>query len=343
MGLFDNLFAMFSSDLAIDLGTANTLIYLKGKGVTLSEPSVISVDKKTGTPIAFGTEAKKMLERTPENIEAIRPMKDGVIADFEYAEQMIKYFIKNVINKKLLSKPVIVVCVPANVTQVEKRAVKDSIFQAGARKVYLVSEPMAAAIGAGLPIQDPSGNMIIDIGGGTTEIAVISLAGIVYSNSVKTGGDEMDDAIITYVRKKYNLLIGPLTAENIKKDIGSASIEDSDKKIMELKGRDMITGIPSTIEVSSEDIYESLQNSVFKIVEGIRVALEKTPPELSADIVDRGIVLTGGGALLKNLDKAVSTATKLPVILHDEPLNAVVLGVGKALDNIELLKKIEIQ
>lgn len=337
MGFFD----MFSNDLAIDLGTANTLIYVKGKGVVTSEPSVVAINNQNNEVLAVGSEAKSMLGRTPANIVAIRPMKDGVIANFEVTERMLKNLIQKVHNRKSLVRPRIVICVPSGVTQVEKRAVKDSAIQAGAREVYLIEEPMAAAIGAGLPIEDPSGNMVVDIGGGTTEVAVISLSGIVYANSVRVGGDEMDDAIVNYIKRKYNLLIGHGTAEQIKMKIGSCFKMETEMSI-KIKGRDLVTGIPKTIEITDEEAREALDEAVTKIIDAVRIALEKTPPELSADIVDRGIVLTGGGALLKGLDKRLSNETGLPIIVADEPLISVALGAGKVLDSLELLKKVTI-
>ncbi|QAR33165.1 rod shape-determining protein [Geovibrio thiophilus] len=339
--MLNGLYNIFSSDLAIDLGTANTLIYVKGKGVVCDEPSVVAINNHNKETLAVGDEAKCMLGRTPANIVAIRPMKDGVIASFEHTEKMLRYFIQKTLNKKKFIGPRIVICVPSGVTQVEKRAVKDSAIQAGAREVYLVEEPMAAAIGAGLPIEEPSGNMVVDIGGGTTEVAVISLSGIVYSNSVRVGGDEMDDAIVNYIKRKYNLLIGTSTAEKIKKEIGSA-FPMEERKTIKIKGRDMVSGIPQTREISDAEAREAIEEAVTKIVDAVRIALEKTPPELSADIVDRGIVLTGGGALLKGLDKRLEAETKLPILVSDDPLRAVVMGAGKVLDNIELLKKVTI-
>jgi cell shape determining protein, MreB/Mrl family len=333
---------MFSSDLAVDLGTANTLIYVKGRGVVSSEPSVVAINSNTREILAIGQEAKNMLGRTPANISAVRPMKDGVIADYDTTEKMIRYFILKVHNRKSLVRPRMVICIPSGVTQVEKRAVKDSAIQAGAREVYLIEEPMAAAIGAGLPIQEPSGNMVVDIGGGTTEVAVISLSGIVYANSVRVGGDEMDDNIVNYIKRQYNLLIGTATAEDLKIKLGSAFPLENEIKT-EIKGRDLVTGIPKTIEISDSEIREALKESIGKIVDAVRIALEQTPPELSADIVDRGIVLTGGGALLKNLDKRLSHETGLPIIVSDDPLKAVALGSGKVLDDLELLKKVAVE
>ncbi len=336
------MYNMFSSDLAVDLGTANTLIYVKGRGVVSSEPSVVAINSNTREILAIGQEAKNMLGRTPANISAVRPMKDGVIADYDTTEKMIRYFILKVHNRKSLVRPRMVICIPSGVTQVEKRAVKDSAIQAGAREVYLIEEPMAAAIGAGLPIQEPSGNMVVDIGGGTTEVAVISLSGIVYANSVRVGGDEMDDNIVNYIKRQYNLLIGTATAEDLKIKLGSAFPLENEIKT-EIKGRDLVTGIPKTIDISDSEIREALKESIGKIVDAVRIALEQTPPELSADIVDRGIVLTGGGALLKNLDKRLSHETGLPIIVSDDPLKAVALGSGKVLDDLELLKKVAVE
>lgn len=336
------MYNMFSSDLAVDLGTANTLIYVKGRGVVSSEPSVVAINSNTKEILAIGQEAKNMLGRTPANISAVRPMKDGVIADYDTTEKMIRYFILKVHNRRSLVRPRMVICIPSGVTQVEKRAVKDSAIQAGAREVYLIEEPMAAAIGAGLPIQEPSGNMVVDIGGGTTEVAVISLSGIVYANSVRVGGDEMDDNIVNYIKRQYNLLIGTATAEDLKIKLGSAFPLENEIKT-EIKGRDLVTGIPKTIEISDSEIREALKEAIAKIVDSVRIALEQTPPELSADIVDRGIVLTGGGALLKNLDKRLSHETGLPIIVSDDPLKAVALGSGKVLDDLELLKKVAVE
>ena len=336
------MYNMFSSDLAVDLGTANTLIYVKGRGVVSSEPSVVAINSNTREILAIGQEAKNMLGRTHSNITSDRPMKDAVIADYDTTEKMIRYFILKVHNRKSLVRPRMVICIPSGVTQVEKRAVKDSAIQAGAREVYLIEEPMAAAIGAGLPIQEPSGNMVVDIGGGTTEVAVISLSGIVYANSVRVGGDEMDDNIVNYIKRQYNLLIGTATAEDLKIKLGSAFPLENEIKT-EIKGRDLVTGIPKTIEISDSEIREALKESIGKIVDAVRIALEQTPPELSADIVDRGIVLTGGGALLKNLDKRLSHETGLPIIVSDDPLKAVALGSGKVLDDLELLKKVAVE
>jgi len=338
---FDRFWGMLSNDLAIDLGTASTLVYVKGKGIVANEPSVVAIRKEAGGKkiLAVGNEAKKMLGRTPANITAIRPMKDGVIADFDVTESMLKYFIQIVHNRKSFVKPRIIVSVPSGITPVEKRAVRESAESAGAREIYLIEEPMAAAIGAGLPVSEPVGSMIVDIGGGTTEVAVISLSGIVYSQSVRTAGDKMDEAIVHYIKRKYNLLIGERTAELIKITIGTAFPEE-DIKTVDVKGRDMVTGIPKTLEISSVEVMEAIQEPVNTIVEGVKIALERTPPELAADIVDRGIVLAGGGALLKNLDVLLREETGLPIIVCDSPLTAVVLGSGKALDELDLLKDV---
>ena len=342
--ILDWLYGLFSNDLAIDLGTANTLIYVKGKGIVSCEPSVVAVqrdERGTKKVLAVGREAKEMLGRTPGNIQAIRPLRDGVIADFEITEAMLRYFIARAHDRRTLVKPRIIICVPFGITEVEKRAVKESAESAGAREVYLIEEPMAAAIGAGLPITEPSGNMIVDIGGGTTEVAVISLAGIVYSQSVRVGGDKMDDAIIAYVKRKYNLAIGEQTAERVKMGIGNAAQLDQ-LLTMEVKGRDLVAGVPKTVVVNSDEIREALEEPLNTIVQAVRLALEKTPPELAADIVDKGIVLTGGGALLKNLDVLLREETGLPVMVCDDPISAVVLGSGKALDHMELLREVTI-
>ena len=337
-----SLFSLFSSDLAIDLGTANTCVYVRGKGIVVNEPSIIAINKVNGRVEAVGKEAKEMLGRTPGNIVAIKPMKDGVIADFEYTEKMLAYFIRKAHNNRnVWVRPRIVVGVPSEITQVEKRAVKDSAYRAKASEVHLVEEAMAAAIGAGMPITEPSGNMIVDIGGGTTDIAVISLAGIVYSKAVRVAGNEMDEAIIQYIKKTYNLLIGERTAEAIKMEVGSAYPLD-ERMTMEIKGRHLIEGVPKTITISDEEIREALAETVSVIVDAVRVALERTPPELSADIVDRGIVLTGGGALLKNLDKRLREETGLPLAMAEDPLSSVVLGAGKMLSDFNLLRKISI-
>lgn len=337
-----SLLSMFSNDLAIDLGTANTLVYAKNKGIVVREPSIVAVNKINNNVEAVGKEAKEMLGRTPGNIVAIRPMKDGVIADFEVTEKMIKYFIEKAHGRRFLVKPRIVISVPSEITQVEKRAVKDSALRAGATEVYLIEQAMAAAIGAGLPITDPTGNMIVDIGGGTTDVAVISLAGIVYSRSVRVAGNEMDDAIIQYIKRKYNLLIGERTAEQIKMEIGSAFPLD-EEMTMEIKGRDLVEGVPKTLVVSDEEIREALSETVATIVEAVRVALERTPPELSADIMDKGIIIAGGGSMLKNLDKRLREETGLPVTLAEDPLACVALGTGQMLTDFNLLRKISIE
>jgi rod shape-determining protein MreB len=335
-----NVFKWFSKDLAIDLGTANTLVYIRGKGIVMNEPSVVATDTRSGKIVAIGHEAKAMLGMTPDQIVAVRPLKDGVIADFRMTEALLRHFIKKVCNNFLV-RPQVVVAVPFGITEVEKKAVKDSVIQSGASEVTLILEPMAAAIGAGLPIQEPSGNMIVDIGGGTTEVAVISLAGIVYSRSIRIAGDEMDEAIIQYIKRKYNLLVGVKTAEIIKKTLGSAYPLDSEK-VVEVRGRDLAGGVPNVMKISSEEIRDALAETVFSIIDAIRVTLEKTPPELSADIIDRGIILTGGGALLKNLDYKIKEETGLPVALADDPLTTVALGTGKVLTDKELLKKVAI-
>jgi len=337
-----SLFSMFSSDLAIDLGTANTLVYAKGKGIVVNEPSIVAINKNTGEVEAVGKEAKEMLGRTPGNIVAIKPMKDGVIADFKVTEKMLNYFIQKAHNRKMMVHPRIVIGVPSEITQVEKRAVMDSAYRAKASEVHLVEQAMVAAIGAGLPITEPSGNMVVDIGGGTTDIAVISLSGIVYSRSVRMAGNQMDEAIMNYLKRKYNLLIGERTAEQIKIEIGSSFPLDK-PLTMEIKGRNLIEGVPKTATVDDSEIREALSECVSTIMNAIRVALERTPPELSADISDRGIVLTGGGALLKNLDKRIREETGLPVSIADDPLASVVLGTGKMLSDFKLLRKISIE
>ena len=336
-----SLFSLFSSDLAIDLGTANTLVYAKGKGIVVNEPSIVAINKNTGEVEAVGKEAKEMLGRTPGNIVAIKPMKDGVIADFKVTERMLNYFIQKAHGRKMLVHPRIVIGVPSEITQVEKRAVMDSAYRAKASEVHLVEQAMVAAIGAGLPITEPSGNMVVDIGGGTTDVAVISLSGIVSSRSVRVAGNEMDDAVMQYLKRKYNLLIGERTAETIKIEIGSAFPLDK-QMTMEIKGRNLIEGVPRTITIDDSEIREALSECVAMIVNAIRVALERTPPELSADISDRGIVLTGGGALLKNLDKRIREETGLPVSIADDPLASVVLGTGRMLSDFRLLRKISI-
>jgi rod shape-determining protein MreB len=343
--LFDPILGLFSNDLAIDLGTANTLVYMKGKGIVLNEPSVVAVrkDGKGGNKVmAVGTEAKMMLGRTPGNIVAIRPMKDGVIADFEITEEMLRHFIRHVHNRRTLVRPRIIIAVPSGITQVEKRAVRESAESAGAREVFLIEETMAAAIGAGLPITEPTSNMVVDIGGGTTEVAVISLAGIVYSKSVRVGGDKMDEAILQHLKRKYNLLIGIRTSEIIKTTIGNA-YPSEDTETIEVKGRDLVTGIPKILTIDSEEVRKAISEQVETIVETVRIALEQTPPELAADIVDRGIVLTGGGSLLKNMDVLLREETKLPITITEEPLTTVALGSGKALDNIAILREVAVK
>src|SRR6187399_2379815 len=342
--IFDWLYGLFSNDLVVDLGTATTLIYVKGKGIVSCEPSVVAVQRDARgeqNVLAVGREAKDMLGRTPGNIVAVRPLRDGVIADFELTEAMLRYFITRAHSRRTLVKPRIIICVPFGITEVEKRAVKESAESAGAREVYLIEEPMAAAIGAGLPITEPSGNMVVDIGGGTTDVAVISLAGIVYSKSVRVAGNELDEAIIQYIKRKYNLLIGERTAEQVKLEIGSAFPLEQPLS-MELKGRDLIEGIPKTLTVTDGEIREAMSEPVSVIVNAVRVALERTPPELSADIVDRGIVLTGGGSLLRNLDKLLREETGLPVSVAEDPLSSVVLGTGKMLSDFDLLRKISL-
>jgi rod shape-determining protein MreB len=340
--IFDWLYGLFSNDLAVDLGTATTLIYEKGRGIVCCEPSVVAVQKDhrgVKKVLAVGTEAKDMLGRTPGHIEAVRPLRDGVIADFEVTEAMLRYFITKVHRRKTLVKPRIIICVPFGVTQVEKRAVKESAESAGAREVFLIEEPMAAAIGAGLPVIEPSASMVVDIGGGTTEVAVISLAGIVYSRSVRVAGDEMDEAIIAYMKRKYNLAIGEQTAERIKINVGNA-YPSEEVEYVEVKGRDLVAGVPRTVEINSDEVRDALSEPINAIVQAVMGALEHTPPELSADIIDKGIVLTGGGAQLKNLDVLLREETGLPVMVSDEPMSAVVLGSGKALDNLDLLREI---
>ncbi len=339
--MFGSLLGMLSSDMAIDLGTANTLVYVKGRGIVLNEPSVVAMVTKNGKKhvLAVGNDAKMMLGRTPGGIEAIRPMRDGVIADFEVAEEMIKHFIRKVHNRRSFANPVIIVCVPSGSTAVERRAIQESALSAGARRVFLIEEPMAAAIGAGLPVNEPTGSMVVDIGGGTTEVAVLSLGGIVYSRSVRVGGDKMDEAIIAYIRRHQNLLIGESTAERIKKEIGSAAppLEGTGSS-MEIKGRDLLNGVPKEITVTQRQIAEALTEPVSAIIEAVKVALEATPPELAADIVDKGIVLTGGGALLSNLDQVLRDETGLPVSIADDALSCVALGTGRTLENAKAMR-----
>lgn len=341
---WDKIIGIFSNDLAIDLGTANTLIYAKGRGIISSEPSVVAVRRDARGQkkvLAVGKEAKDMLGKTPGSIEAIRPMKDGVIADFEVTEAMLRYFIRKAHNRKSLIRPRIIVGIPSGITEVEKRAVRESAESAGAREVYLIEEPMAAAIGSGLPVTEPSGNMIVDIGGGTTEVAVISLAGIVYAQSVRVAGDKLDETIVQFIKRNYNLLIGERTAELIKMNIGNA-YPDAETKTMEIKGRDLVTGIPRHLVVSSDEIREAMAEPIHTIVEAIKTTLERTPPELAGDIVDKGIMLAGGGALIRGLDKLIHEETKLPVMIAEDPLSCVALGAGKALDEINVLREVSI-
>jgi len=336
------ILGLFSNDLAIDLGTANTLVFMRGKGIVCNEPSVVAVDKRTNRVRAVGAEAKRMLGKTPAHIVAVRPMKDGVIADFDITGDMLKYFIAKVHNRTTFVSPRIVIGVPSAITQVERRAVRDAAEASGAREIYLIEEPMAAAMGVGLPIDEPYGNMIVDIGGGTTDVAVISLSGIVYSRAVRVGGDKMDEAVVNYIKKKYNLLIGDRSAEQIKIKIGSATRVGNSDMTMEIKGRDLMSGIPKTLTVTEDEIREALSDSVATIVHTIKVTLENTPPELASDIVDRGIVIAGGGALLRGLDQLIREETDLPVVVADDPLSSVALGVGRSLDDLELLKKVSI-
>jgi len=335
------ILGLFSNDLGIDLGTATTLVYVKGEGVVLCEPSVVAVERGTSHVLAVGEEAKRMLGRTPGNIIAIRPMRDGVITDFEVTEEMLRHFIRKVQHRRVLVRPRIVIAIPSGITEVERRAVKESAERAGARDVYLIEEPIAAAIGVGLPIQEPVGNMIVDIGGGTTEIAVISLAGVVFSKSIRIGGDEMDEAIIEYLKKTYNLMVGERTAEDIKIKIGSAyPLEE--ELTLEVKGRDLVAGLPKSVTITSEEIREALQEPLRAILEVTKISLERTPPELAADLIEHGIVIAGGGSLLKGLDKLISEETGLPVHIADDPLTAVASGTGKVLDEIRYLKKVTV-
>ena len=341
--MFSRLFGFLSADMAIDLGTANTLVYVKGRGIVLNEPSVVATVEVKGKKqiLAVGNEAKQMLGRTPGNIQAIRPLREGVIADFEVAEEMIKHFIRKVHNRRSFASPMIVICVPSGSTAVERRAIQESAESAGARRVYLIEEPMAAAIGAGLPVTEPTGSMVVDIGGGTTEVAVLALGGIVYSRSVRVGGDKMDEAIIAYIRRNHNRLVGESSAERIKEEIGSACPpEDGDGPTMEIKGRDLMQGVPRELTISQRQVAESLAEPVGAIIKTVKVALEHTAPELAADIVDKGIVLTGGGALLGNMDYVLRHATGLPVSLADDPLSCVVLGTGRALEEMKRLKNV---
>jgi rod shape-determining protein MreB len=334
---------MFSADMAIDLGTANTLVYVKGRGIVLDEPSVVAIIEVDGKRevLAVGEEAKVMLGRTPGNIQAIRPMREGVIADFEVAEEMIKHFVRKVHNRTSFASPQIVICVPSGATPVERRAIQESALAAGARRVYLIEEPMAAAIGAGLPVNDPVGSMVVDIGGGTTEVAVMSLGGIVYSKSVRVGGDKMDEAISSYIRRKYSLLIGDSSAERIKKEVGTAAVPMNGHEVsVQIKGRDLVSGVPKTISMLQRELADALSEPVGQIIEAVKMALETTPPELVADIVDHGIVLTGGGALLANLDVVLSAETNLPVTVAEDALTCVALGTGEAIENLKLMKNV---
>ena len=339
--MLSSILGWFSTDLAIDLGTASTLVYVRGKGIVCNEPSVVAIEKKSGKVLAVGAEAKRMLGRTPGNIVAIRPIKDGVIADFDITEKMLSHFITKAHNRKAFVSPRVIIGIPAKITQVEQRAVRDSAELAGAREVYLIEQPIAAAIGAGLPITEPSGNMVVDIGGGTTDIAVISLSGIVYSDSVRVAGDKMDEAILSYIKRKYNLLMGDHMAEMIKMELGSAYPME-EKRSMLMKGRDLISGIPKTLEVNSDEIREALEEPVCAIVDAVKIALENTPPELAADIIDRGIVLAGGGSMLRGLDLRLREEVNLPIITVENPLTAVVMGTGKVLDELDLLKKVSV-
>ncbi|MEE2699081.1 MAG: rod shape-determining protein [Pseudomonadota bacterium] len=341
--MFSSVFGFLSADMAIDLGTANTLVYVKGRGIVLNEPSVVAIVEAKGKKqvLAVGEEAKMMLGRTPGNIRAIRPLRDGVIADFEVAEEMIKYFIRKVHNRRSFASPLVIICVPSGSTAVERRAIQESAESAGARKVFLIEEPMAAAIGAGLPVTEPTGSMVVDIGGGTTEVAVLSLGGIVYARSVRVGGDKMDEAIIGYIRRNHNLLVGESSAARAKEEIGSACAPDSgDGNSMEIRGRDLMNGVPKELIISERQISESLAEPVGAIIETVKIALEHTAPELASDIVDKGIVLTGGGALLGNMDTILRTSTGLPVSLADDPLSCVVLGTGRALEEIKRLRDV---
>ncbi len=334
-----NKMAFLGRDMAVDLGTANTLVYVRGRGIVLNEPSVVAINTNTGGILAVGTEAKRMIGRTPGNIVAIRPLKDGVIADFETTERMLRYFIQKVHRRRHFAKPRIVVCVPSGITGVEQRAVKEAGYQAGARKVYIIEEPMAAAIGAGLPVHEPTGNMVVDIGGGTTEVAVISLGGIVTSQSIRTGGDELDSAIISYVKKEYSLMLGERTAEEIKMAIGSA-FPSPDEPHAEIRGRDLVSGLPKTIVVSSEEIRKAIEEPVNSVVDAVKTTLDKCPPELSGDVMDRGIVLTGGGALLKGLDERLRHETGMPIHITDAPLQSVAMGAGKCVEEFEALQQV---
>ncbi|MFL2916880.1 MAG: rod shape-determining protein [Thalassobaculaceae bacterium] len=341
--MFANILGMLSADMAIDLGTANTLVYVSGRGIVLNEPSVVAMATVRGKKqvLAVGDEAKLMLGRTPGNIQAIRPLRDGVIADFEVAEEMIKHFIRTVHNRRSFANPQVIICVPSGSTAVERRAIQESAESAGARRVFLIEEPMAAAIGANLPVTEPTGSMVVDIGGGTTEVAVVSLGGIVYSRSARVGGDQMDEAIIAYIRRNYNLLIGESSAERIKKEVGSACpSKEENERTYEIKGRDLRDGVPKELVIVESQIAESLAEPVSQIIEAVKIALEQTPPELAADIVDKGIVLTGGGALLNNMDSVIREATGLPVSIAEEPLSCVALGTGRCLEEMKVMRNV---
>lgn len=340
MKTFKFVGAPFSRDMGIDLGTANTLIYIKGKGITIREPSVVAKQQDTGEILAVGEDAKRMIGRTPGNIVAIRPMKDGVIADFDVTEAMLRYFIKKAHKRVRMVHPRIVICVPSGVTEVEKRAVFDAAMHAGAREAYLIEESMASAIGAGLPVHEPAGNMIVDIGGGTTEVAIISLGGIVTSETIRIGGDEMDTAIVQYVKRHYNLMIGDRTAEQVKIEIGAALLMPGENDKRDLRGRDLVTGLPKTVEISAEEIKDALKEPVSRIVAAVKRTLEQTPPELAADVMDKGIVMTGGGSLLHGLDRLLSDETGMPVHIADNPLDCVALGAGKVLDELHILRRV---
>ncbi len=333
------IFKSFSRDMGIDLGTANTLVYVRGKGIVLNEPSVVAIQNDTKTVLSVGEDAKKMIGRTPGNIVAIRPMKDGVIADFDVTQSMLKYFIKKAYSKKTLIQPRVVICVPSGVTEVEKRAVEEAALQAGAREAYLIEEPMAAAIGAGLPVEEPTGSMVVDIGGGTTEVAIISLGGIVTAKSIRVGGDELDESIVQYIKREYSLMIGERTAEEVKVTIGSAFPKAKEEKMF-IRGRDLVSGLPKTLEITSSEIMDALREPVSQIIEAIKYTLEKTPPELAADIMEMGIMLTGGGALLDGLDKLVKRETGMPVQIAEDPLDCVVMGTGKTIEEIDTLKRV---
>ncbi len=335
-----SIFGGFSRDMGIDLGTANTLVHVKGRGIVLREPSVVAIKSDTGEVLAVGEEAKRMIGRTPGNIVAIRPMKDGVIADFDVTQAMLKYFIRKAMNTKSFVRPRVVVGVPSGVTEVEKRAVIDAAQQAGAREAYLIEEPMAAAIGAGLPVEEATGSMVVDIGGGTTEIAVISLGGIVTSRSIRIGGDELDSAIVQYVKRMYNLLIGERTAEEVKMAIGTAIVDPATEKAMDIRGRDLVSGLPQTVHLKAREVREALNEPIYKIIDAVKGTLEKTPPELASDVMDHGIMMTGGGALLTNLDKLLSKETGMPVLVAEDALSCVGEGTGRSLENIELLQRV---